>query len=213
MSLSRRIFVRVAAAVAALPFIGRRADGRAKQGTAAPGRSASAAATQGAPSLSVQALLPVANVVLPAELGAARVERATTAFARWIGAFKAGEETLHPYGSERLGATGASPAAKWVDQLTALDAAARAAHGGVFREQSLANRTALVQAALAREQLGARFPSPITAPHVAIALLAHFAESAEGVNLAYARTIDPKQCRPLAGSPSIPVPISRGGRG
>lgn len=208
MSVTRRLFVRLTAvastAFAALPFVASRTRGQ--------GRAAGRAPLQGASGLDVPALLPLASTVLPAELGAARIERVTAAFTRWIGAFKAGEETLHPYGSDRLGATGASPAAKWVDQLTALDAAARAAHGGVFREQSLANRTALVQAALANEQLGARLPSPITAPHIAVALLAHFAESAEGVNLAYARTIDPKQCRPLAASPSIPLPISRGGR-
>ncbi len=69
-----------------------------------------------------------------------------------------------------------------------------------------------MQAALAKVQLSARMPSPIAAQHVAVALLAHFAESAEGVNLAYSRTIDPKQCRPLAASPNMPVQVGRGGR-
>lgn len=216
MSPSRRIFVRIAAAataaLGALPLFGRRALGQGGPGSAAPGRRSGSAAAQGAPGLGVSALLPMAYAVLPAELGAARIERATTAFARWIGAFKAGEETLHPYGSDRLGATGASPAAQWVEQLAALNADSLSTHNGPFREQSLANRTALVQAALAKVQLGPRMPSPISAPHVAVALLAHFAESAEGVNLAYSRTIDPKQCRPLAASPNIPAQISRGGR-
>lgn len=216
MSPSRRIFVRIAAAataaLGALPLVGRRALGQGGRGSTAPGRAPGSAAAQRVSGLTVPTLLPVASAVLPAELGAARIERATAAFARWIASFKAGEETLHPYGSERLGTTGASPAAMWAEQLTALDADARASHGGPFRTQSLANRTALVQAALAKVQLGARLPSPISAPHVAIALLAHFAESAEGVNLAYSRTIDPKQCRPLASAPNIPVTIGRGGR-
>ncbi len=215
MSPSRRIFVRIAAAattaLGALPLVARRAMGQGGRGSAAPGRAPGSAA-QGGSALTVPALLPLASAVLPAELGAARVERATAAFARWIASFKAGEETLHPYGSERLGTTGASPASTWVEQLAALDADSRALHGGPFRSQSLANRTALVQAALAKVQLSARMPSPITAQHVAVALLAHFAESAEGVNLAYSRTIDPKQCRPLAASPNMPVQVGRGGR-
>ncbi len=111
-----------------------------------------------------------------------------------------------------MGTTGASPAATWAEQLAALDADSRALHGGPFRAQSATNRTALVQAALAKVQLSARMPSPIAAQHVAVALLAHFAESAEGVNLAYSRTIDPKQCRPLAASPNMPVQVGRGGR-
>ncbi|MDQ8165644.1 MAG: hypothetical protein P3A28_07800 [Gemmatimonadota bacterium] len=217
MSPSRRIFVRIAAAAAAalgaLPFVSSRARGQGGRGSPAPGQAPGSAAAQGASRLNVSALLSLAYVVLPAELGAARVERATTAFARWIGSYRAGEETLHPYGSERLGATAPSPVAKWAEQLAALNADSLAAHGAPFSEQSLANRTALVQAALAKVPLGPRMPSPISAPHVAVALLAHFAESAEGVNLAYSRTIDPKQCRPLAASPNIPVQIGRGGRG
>lgn len=209
MSLTRRLFVRwsaaASAALAVIPGLRRSVD--------AQGRAAAAAPPQAAPGLTVSALLPLAYAVLPAELGGARIERAATAFARWIGSYKAGEETLHPYGSDRLGATGASPAAKWAGQLRALDIAARNAHGGPFSEQTLVDRTALVQAALAKEQLGARLPSPISSPHVAVALLAHFTESAEGVNLAYARTIDPKQCRPLAASPNIPIASGRGGRG
>lgn len=208
MSLSRRIFVRIgaaaSAALGAMPLIGPRVWGQGRRGAASP------AAPSG---LDVRTLLPIAYVVLPAELGAARIERATTAFSRWIGSYKAGEETLHPYGSERIGATGASPATRWAEQVAALNADSLAAHGSPFSEQSVANRTALVQAALAKLQVGARMPSPIAAPHVAVALLAHFAESAEGVNLAYARTIDPKQCRPLAASPNLPVATGRGGRG
>mgnify|MGYP003334866711 CR=1 FL=1 len=158
-------------------------------------------------------LLPLAQAVLPGELGPAMTERAAGEFARWIAGYRAGEETLHPYGSERLGATGASPVAAWTAQLTALDTAAQARHSHPFRDVSVADRRALVEGALATVQVGARPPAVAAAPHVAIALLAHFLESKDAANLAYGRVIDAKQCRPLADSPKMPVPLRRAARG
>jgi hypothetical protein len=55
-------------------------------------------------------------------------------------------------------------------------------------------------------------PSAIAAPHVAIAILAHFLDSADARNIAYGRTIDPQTCRPLANSPKPPVVLQRSGR-
>lgn len=203
MSLTRRVFFRMSAlASAALAFTRRGAQAQAR----------AAQTPAGAAGLSVPALLPMAYAVLPAELGAPGIERATTAFSRWIGAYRAGEELLHPYGSERLGATGPSPAPKWAAQLAALNVEGTARHGRPFRELTVAQRTDVVQADLAGVQFTARMPAPLTAPHVAIALLAHFVASPDATNLAYLRQIDAKKCRPLAASPSAPVALRRGGR-
>jgi hypothetical protein len=163
--------------------------------------------------LEVKRLLPVASLVLPAELGAARLERATAQFSRWIAGFKAGEEIVHPYGSERLGVTGTSPAATWAAQLDALDTAARALDPAnhPFALTTPAIRKRVLDDALAAAQLPSRVPSAISAPHIAIAMLAHFLDSPDARNLAYGRVIDPQSCRPLSGAPKEPVVLQRGG--
>src|SRR5262245_51853048 len=108
MTFTRRLFLRWSAfASAAIPLMRRALPA---QGPSAP------TAPKG---LEAERLMPLAAVVLPQELGAARIERATREFTRWIGGYRAGEETVHPYGSERLGATGPAPFATWSEQLSA----------------------------------------------------------------------------------------------
>jgi hypothetical protein len=182
----------------------------ARRGAQAQARGSQAPA--GAAGLSVPALLPLAHAVLPAELGAPGIERAATAFSRWIGGYREGEELLHPYGSERLSATGPSPAPKWAAQLVALNNEGTARHGRPFRDLTLDQRTDVVQGVLDGVQYTARVPAPLAAPHVALALVAHFLQSPEATNLAYLREIDAKKCRPLAASPNVPVTLRRGGR-
>ena len=204
MNLTRRVFLRWSAlASAALAFTRRRAHAQSKPSAQPPGELNG---------LEAKALLPLAHAVLPRELGAARIERATGAFAQWIAGYREGEELIHPYGSERIGATGPSPAVKWATQLTALNDAARAAHQRPFQELPVADRTALVQQALAGVPFNPRVPAPIAAPHIALGLLAHFLDSPDATNLAYNKVIDSKQCRPLATSLREPVALQRGGR-
>jgi len=207
MSFSRRVFLRWTAFFSAALAVTRR-------NAAAHPWSSTQPATQAAvlPGLDATALGPLAHAVLPAELGLARIERETLAFAKWIAGYREGEELLHPYGSERLGKTGPSPAAKWIEQLRALSTAAETTHKRPFATLTVEQRAALVQQALAGIQFNARVPAPIAAPHVALGLLAHFLESPDATNLAYNRIIDPKQCRPLANSPKEPVSLQRGGR-
>ena len=157
------------------------------------------------------ALVPLAHVVLPAELGVARIDRAAVEFSKWIAGYREGEETLHPYGSERLGKTGPSPAAKWTQQLRDLSTAAETKYKKPFSALQDIQRADLVREALAGVQVNARVPAPIAAPHVALALLAHFLNSPEATNLAYNKTIDAKQCRPLAKSSSEPVALQKAG--
>ncbi|MEA3244836.1 MAG: hypothetical protein U9Q74_01640 [Gemmatimonadota bacterium] len=199
MTLTRRVFLKWSAAVSAWL-------GTPRRSAAAPARGAQPRA----PGLGPRELGPLAEAVLPAELGAAGIERATNEFAAWIAGYPDHAELLHPYGSDRIGHTAPSPVARWTQQLADLDAAARAAHGRPFGACTISQRTALVAAAVDPLQRGTRVPGVAGAPHVALALLAHFLDSPAATNLAYERAIDPRQCRPLAASPQIPAPIRRG---
>lgn len=197
--LSRRLFVQWSAAVGG--FLG------AGRGTGSESRSPGPST---APGLDAASLLPLAQAVLPTELGAAGIQRATNAFASWAAGYKEGEETLHPYGNERLGRTAASPVQKWTDQLAALEKAAQDQSKKPFRQLGVAERTAVVRSALATVQVGPRVPNVVGAPHVALALLAHFLDGPDAVNLCYERRIDPKTCRPLRDSSREPAPLVRG---
>lgn len=207
MSLTRRLFLRWSALASTVLAVTRRASGQSKR---------AAVPSPELPGLEGKTLVPLAHVVLPSELGAARVDRAANQFAKWIAGYREGEETLHPYGSERLGKTGPSPVAKWKEQLRDLSTASENKYRRPFSTLQDIQRAGLVREALAGVQVNARVPAPIAAPHVALALLAHFLESPDATNLAYNKTIDPKQCRPLAKSSSEPVALqkanSRGGR-
>lgn len=200
MALTRRVFLEWSATAAAWLGLARRpADAQA---TSSPqGR--------GVPGLGARDLLPLAQAVLPAELGTAGIERETNAFAEFIAGYRPGVETLHPYGAERLGKVAAFAPAAWAAQLRALDAAARSRHGRAFADVPVAGRAALVQDALAAANLGNRIGQKLAAPHVAIGLLTHFLDSPAATNLAYERVIDPRQCRPLAASAQIPVLLRR----
>jgi hypothetical protein len=212
MSLTRRVFLRWSAITsAAFAFARRGAGAQAKPAVTQAPKQPGALKW-----LDVPSLLPIAYVVLPAELGIPRIEKATIAFSRWIANYREGEELLHPYGSERISKTGPSPVAKWAEQIRALDesAATKGTHRLPFASHTLADRTAILSEALAGVQFNARVPSPIAAPHVALALLAHFLDSPDATNLAYEKVINAKQCRPLADSPKEPVALQRGaGRG
>jgi hypothetical protein len=167
---------------------------------------------QGGPQLPPQMLLAVGAAVLPSELGTDGIERAVRAFSNWIVGYHASAELLHPYGSAELTTSPRSPAPAWRQQLSALDAAARTAHGQGFASLGVPERQALVRQALAAARL-ARLPSPVRAPHVAAALLAHFYDSPEATDLCYQAEIRKNQCRPLVNSPREPLPIRRRGSG
>lgn len=215
MGKTRRGFLHLSATAAALSAVAIPARGARKPAARSPDESAGPGRAQGsaASRLTAAAIRPLAESVLPSELGAAGVARAANAFAAWIAGYREGEELVHPYGSDRISATGPSPAARWADQLGALEDAARSAHQSSFAALKVDARAALVRSALGSVNVPARVPQPIAAPHVALAVIAHFLASADATNLAYERVIDPRKCRPLADSPKEPVPLRRAGRG
>lgn len=152
----------------------------------------------------------IAAAVLPSELGEDGVSGAARRFTKWIAGYRAGAEVLHPYGSAEIERLPPSPAATWRRQCAALDASARRAHGAGFVSLGIGQRQSLVRDALAGTKI-AGMPDPLSAPHVAVALLAHFYGSPEGTDLCYRAQIRKGECRPLATSSRQPLPLAGGG--
>src|SRR5262245_47287801 len=112
--LSRRTFVSWLGSIGAAFGISARARaGGSLVAIEAPPEQAAA--------LDLTSVTRLAEVVLPSELGDAGFGRVSRAFTQWIGAYREGQELVHPYGSTNLQKTGASPAGRWRDQLAALD--------------------------------------------------------------------------------------------
>jgi hypothetical protein len=145
----------------------------------------------------------LADAVLPSELGRAGIARVAADFRAWGAGYRENAELVHGYGTSRLRFTGPTPLTRWTTQLDALDAAARSAHDRAFRDLSRDDRESLVRAALAKERLD-RMPAVGAANHVALALLAHFYDSADAADLCYTAKIGKSTCRPLAVSPHAP---------
>lgn len=190
-SYSRRAFLGALAAAVPAAAVLRQAHAAAVDDLAAPSAS----------------LLALAEVVLPSELGAGGRRDVVEAFQRWIAGYREHAELLHLYGTSRIEYQGPSPAMRWAAQLDALDAAARRAEGRPFRALPLPVRTAMVQREL--DALHAEtIPPLLEAPHVALALLAHYYESPAATDRCYRAAILREQCRPLAAQARRPLPLA-----
>jgi hypothetical protein len=150
------------------------------------------------------ALAALAEVVLPSEIGAEGRAAAVAAFDRWLQGYRAGAELLHGYGQAEIRQTPPSPAPRFEVDLATLDQAARRTRGRPFAGLSIAERRPLVETAIGAAPQA--IPATADATHVAVALLAHWAESAAGYDLAYRARINRFACRPLATNPDRPSP-------
>jgi hypothetical protein len=184
----RRTFVaRLAGLIASWPVIGRATVSRAFAGQPdRTGLSQPNAALLGA----------LGDAVLPAELGAPGVARAVAEFERWMTGYRPGAEANHGYGTGKIERLPADPRPAWRAQLEALDVEAR---------------QSLIRTALAGER-GESFPNPLLARHIALAMLAHFYDSAVATDLCYDAEIGRQQCRPLAAQREQPVALGRRAR-
>jgi hypothetical protein len=147
------------------------------------------------------------EAILPGELGKVRQDVASDAFWRWLSGYREDAELLHPYGSPRIGFTGASPVPRWAKQLSDLDGAARAQFGTPFTALSVSRRQDLVREALAAFP-SARLDEVAAAPHIALGLLSHFYGSSEATDLCYRAQIGRHKCRPLVHNERKPLPIA-----
>jgi hypothetical protein len=151
-------------------------------------------------------LRALADVVLPAELGDARIAAAVAAFQSWLGGYEPVAERNHGYGTGEISYLPPDPAPGWAAQLRALDLEATKRHGQGFADADREARHALVVRHLSGER-GARLPAPLEAGHVALGLLAWWCDSPGAHDLAYRARIAPNACRPLAASPEQPSPM------
>jgi len=194
--VSRRTFIGWIGAVGAALGVRRRAD-------------ATAVAPAQGTTLDVASVTRLAEAVLPGELGDPGIARVSRAFVQWLGAYRAGAELVHGYGSSQIRQTGPTPVARWRAQLADLDRAAQQAHRVPFGNLSIEQRRALVEAALSEDRSG-RLPDPIAARHVAVALLAWYLATPDAANLCYRARIDANACRPLGTSAREPLPLVGG---
>jgi hypothetical protein len=148
-------------------------------------------------------LAAIAEVVLPSESDR---RTAVADFIRWIREYKEGADTDHGYGNTRLRQTGPSPARNYATHVAALDAAARARGARGFAVAPLADRRAIVEAALAEAKIE-RLPGRPSGAHIAADLMGHYFASEAAANLCYRAKIDRDTCRGLQGSENAPASL------
>jgi hypothetical protein len=145
---------------------------------------------------------PLAEVVLPSELGADGRRRAVENFVAWAAGYDPVAEEMHGYGYSDVRYLPADPTPAWRAQLAALEVLAGKMRRSSFAALDVAGRTEVLTAALGSER-GQRLPPPLEARHVAVALLAHWASSPGAWNLALGAEVSPGSCRPLQAT--VPV--------
>ncbi len=181
--------------------------------TAVPVAAAGAAAactpagTASATGLDDRTLLAVGETVLPDELGRDGMQQAVSGFKAWLTGYRPAVEVTHGYGTGNLDYTPAHPGPGWAAQLEALDLEAKERFDAAFAALSKEQRTEMIRRQIARERVD-RLPDPVQARHVAVGLLAYWAQTPEATNLCYQASIDPYTCRPLAEQASKPTPLA-----
>jgi hypothetical protein len=201
MTTDRRTFLSQAAASMAAFTVAGDVSGPSQTGPAGASRA-----------LDAPLLAALGETILPESLGAAGRARAVRAFREWIAAYAPVSEEMHGYGYAEIRYTAADPAPGWNAQLQGMDLLARKQFGAGLASLKPDQRDTLVRAQLAGARNGRIPASPLAAPHVAIALLAHWADSSEATDLAYGVRIGKDNCRPLADSPRKPLPLAQGGK-
>ena len=165
------------------------------------------AAAVGELAADTRTLAAVGAAVLPSDLGGDGTAAAVNRFQRWILDYREGAELVHGYGTSRLEHSGPTPATRWASQLDALDARSRKQHGRTFAALSLELQRDMIRTDLASMKAD-RLTSVGRAPHVALAVLAHFYASAEATDLCYGAQIGKQTCRPLSASSRQPLPLA-----
>jgi hypothetical protein len=201
MTTDRRTFLSQAAASMAALTVAGELKAAPQQGPASASRA-----------LDAPLLAALGEATLPESLGAAGRAHAVRAFREWIAAYAPVSEEMHGYGYAEIRYTVADPAPGWNAQLQGLDLLARKQYGAGFASLKADKRDSLVRSQLASARNGRLPADPLTAPHVAIALLAHWAASSEATDLAYGARIMKDNCRSLADSPHKPLPLTPGGK-
>ncbi len=150
-------------------------------------------------------LRAVASTVLPVSLGQARIDSAVDRFAAWTRDYREGIPLSPGYGHPRLRRSGPSPAGRYIDQLAALDRAARA-KGGAWETLDLETRRSLLDQAF-KDAGVANLPGRPNGQHVAADLMAQYFRSSEANDVCYDALIQRQVCRPIQISTRRPAPL------
>ena len=156
-------------------------------------------------------LAALGDVVLPESIGAAARARTVRDFTGWIAAYTPVAEEMHGYGDAEITYTPADPAPNWNAQLAALDLYARQTRRRGFVALPRPDRREVVRRQLASIRGGALPLNPLTAPHVAVALLSYWATSPGAHDAAYGARITRGECRGLGDVTRKPLPLAPGG--
>jgi hypothetical protein len=154
---------------------------------------------------SAATLRALSGVVLPASLGPAGLDAATTQFTTWIQNYKAGAEMSSGYGFTRIQRVGPNPSAGYAAQLRAIEAAA-SAKGSPFSKLESGAQRAVVEASLEEAKID-RIPPRPDGKHVAADLMSFFFFGSDGQDLLYGARIQRDRCRGLEHSSDRPAPV------
>jgi hypothetical protein len=156
-------------------------------------------------------LKDIAAAVLPESLGRRGTDEAADQFLRWIRNYRAGVAMDTGYGNPRPRKTPPLALDKYTAQLHELDRQARA-RGAAFGALSLADRRALIEAALHEANVD-QLPARPAGQHIAADLMGFYFRSADATDLCYGVSIRRYDCRGLADSTKAPDPVAIARRG
>ena len=204
---NRRSFLKLAGTLAATAAVG-----GCELETRIPGNAATTASDRIPGSERLTGFDPgllsaVGAAVLPDELGEQGRQAAITSFVAWADGYDPVAEEMHGYGYSDIRYLPADPSPAWRAQLTALDLLARRSRQTPFGQLPVEARRELLTIAL-DGVLGDRLPAPLTAPHIALALLSHWASTGDAWDLALGVKVQTGNCRVLGDANAKPLPIT-----
>jgi hypothetical protein len=152
----------------------------------------------------VATLRDIAPTVLPAALGAARINSIVDGFVAWTRGYREGVAMSHGYGHPRLQKTASSPVPVYISQLASLAAAARGEGG--WRNVDLETRRTILDQAFTAAGVRGLPPRP-SGQHVAVDLMAFYFRSSEANDYCYSAMIQREVCRPIQITTRRPDPL------
>jgi hypothetical protein len=152
-------------------------------------------------------LREIAPTVLPASLGADRINGIVDDFVAWTRGYRENVPLAHGYGHPRLVKSGASPVPGYAEQLNALAAAARAKGAARWSALDLETRRGLLDEAFTAANVR-NLPGRPAGQHVVADLMATYFRSSRANDECYRALISREVCRPIAITTRKPEAIS-----
>jgi hypothetical protein len=147
-----------------------------------------------------------AEIILPGDLDLVQRRAATDAFVRWIEDYTPVAEEMHGYGYPDVRWLPPDPGPHWRAQLEGLDLLAQRRYNSRFAALERPLRVAIIDETL-RPIVADRLPAPLTAPHVLLALLSHWAAQPVAWDLAFDARVSRNTCRALDDAVRRPLPL------